>query len=41
MKKAKGMFMMGGLEGLEDEDLTDSSDEEEDEGEKTKTFAVK
>jgi len=40
VKKAKGMFMMGGLEGLEDEDLTDSSDEEE-EGEKTKTLAVK
>ena len=40
MKKAKGMFMMGGLEGLEDEDLTDSSDEEE-EGEKTKTRAIK
>ena len=32
--------MMGGLEGLEDEDLTDSSDEEE-EGEKTKTLAIK
>ena len=31
--------MMGGLEGLEDEDLTDSGDEEE-EGEKTKTLAV-
>ena len=40
VKKAKGMFMMGGLEGLEDEDFTDSSDEEED-GEKTKTLAVK
>ena len=36
MKKAKGMFMMA---GLEDEDFTDSSDEEEEEGE-GKTNAV-
>merc|ERR1719186_1935352 len=34
VKKAKGMFMMA---GLEDEDFTDSSDEEEEEG---KTKAV-
>lgn len=33
MKKAKGMFMMA---GLEDEDFTDSSDEEEEEEGKTK-----
>ena len=36
VKKAKGMFMMA---GLEDEDFTDSSDEEEEEGE-GKTKAV-
>ena len=39
MKKAKGMFMMA--PGLEDEDFTDSSDEEEGEGEeKTKAVAT-
>ena len=39
VKKAKGMFMMA--PGLEDEDFTDSSDEEEGEGEeKTKAVAT-
>ena len=36
-KKAKGLWMGSGLDDLEDEDLTDSSDEEADE----KAVAVK